>query len=294
MLKGIGTLDGIQIGKVYKYEQPVLTIKEEKGEPSEELLKFEKAINKTINDIETIKEKVKDSFCDNELAIFDAHISMAQDPEYIGQIKDAINSGYSALWSCKLVSESMINMFSNVEDEYLKERVNDIKDLSYRLQCNLCGVDLPDLSLINEKVIIVASDLAPADTARLNKELVLGFVTEHGSKSSHSAIMAEALGIPAVVGVSGVMANTKMGDTIIVDSVNGDIIVNPNNEEIHNYTRKKETYEQEKEALEKNEFVDVFKHTSFIEKAYEEDFNVVSAYEYLKKQDLYNNSINDD
>ena len=249
MLKGIGTLDGIQIGKVYKYEQPVLTIKEEKGEPSKELMKFEEAINKTINDIETIKEIVKDSFSDNELAIFDAHISMAQDPEFIGQIKDVIDSGYSAPWACKLVSESMINMFSNIEDDYLKERVNDIKDVSYRLLCNLCDVELPDLSLINKKVIVVASDLAPADTARLNKELILGFVTEHGSKSSHSAIMAEALGIPAVVGTRDIMANTKMGDTIIVDSINGEVIVNPSDEEIYYYNKKKEIYEQEKEAL---------------------------------------------
>ena len=249
MLKGIGTLDGIQIGKVYKYEQPVLTIKEEKGEPSKELMKFEEAINKTINDIETIKEIVKDSFSDNELAIFDAHISMAQDPEFIGQIKDVVDSGYSASWACKLVSESMINMFSNIEDDYLKERVNDIKDVSYRLLCNLCDVELPDLSLINKKVIVVASDLAPADTARLNKELILGFVTEHGSKSSHSAIMAETLGIPAVVGTRDIMANTKMGDTIIVDSINGEVIVNPSDEEIYYYNKKKEIYEQEKEAL---------------------------------------------
>lgn len=249
MLKGIGTLDGIQIGKVYKCEKPVLSIKEEKADPTKELTKFEEALNKTKKDLETIKNKVKDVFNEHELAIFDAHISMAQDPEYIGQIEEVIKSGYSALWSCKLVSENMISMFSNVKDEYLKERLNDIKDFSYRLLCNLSGIELPDLSLINEQVIVVASDLAPADTARLKKDLILGFVTEHGSKSSHSVIMAEALGIPAVVATKGIMDSTKMGDTIIVDSLAGEVLVNPSDEEIYYYNKKKEIYEQEKEAL---------------------------------------------
>ena len=249
MLKGIGTLDGIQIGKVYKCEKPVLSIKEEKADPTKELTKFEEALNKTKKDLETIKNKVKDVFNEHELAIFDAHISMAQDPEYIGQIEEVIKSGYSALWSCKLVSENMISMFSNVKDEYLKERLNDIKDFSYCLLCNLSGIELPDLSLINEQVIVVASDLAPADTARLKKDLILGFVTEHGSKSSHSVIMAEALGIPAVVATKGIMDSTKMGDTIIVDSLAGEVLVNPSDEEIYYYNKKKEIYEQEKEAL---------------------------------------------
>ncbi|MDO5440409.1 MAG: phosphoenolpyruvate--protein phosphotransferase [Erysipelotrichaceae bacterium] len=249
MLKGIGTKNGIQIGKVYKFEKPSLSIKEEKGEAQEEMIKLERAITKTIEDIETIKKNAVHLFSNADLEIFDAHLSMVNDPEYLGQIKETINKGYSAVWSTKIVSDNMYEMFVGVEDEYLKERKEDIKDVSTRVLCNLLGVDLPDLSIINEKVIVVADELTPADTAKLNRELVLGFVTEKGSRNSHSAIMAESLGIPCVVACEGIVSSSNHGDTIIVDSNNGDVVVNPSDEDLHNYGIAKEKYENEIEGL---------------------------------------------
>lgn len=249
MLKGIGIACGIEIGKAYKYAQPILTVKEEKGNPEKELIAFDKALDKTTQDILDIKNRANSSLCDDELAIFDAHLSMAKDPEFIGQVKDMINLGFNAAFSIKAVTNTMIDMFKDVEDIALKERAKDIEDFSYRLLCNLLNKEIPNLSSLSEKVIVVAKDLSPADTACLNREYVLGFLTEDGSLSSHTAIMAESLDIPAIVSVNDLMNTINNGDTIIIDSLNGDVIVNPSQEDIHNYTIKKENYLAGKEAL---------------------------------------------
>lgn len=249
MLKGIGIACGIEIGKAYKYEQPVLTIKEEKGNIQEELVAFDEALKKTTNDILKMKNQASSTLKNEELAIFDAHLSMAQDPEFVSQVKEMINLGFTASWSTRTVTNTMIDLFNDVEDETLKERLNDIEQFSYRLLCNLLNKEIPSLSNLNEKVIIVAEDLSPADTACLNKEFVLGFVSEKGSINSHTSIMAESLNIPAVVGVKDLMKNVNNGDVLIVDSLNGDVIVKPTDEDIHNYTIKKNNYIVEQEAL---------------------------------------------
>lgn len=249
MLKGIATSSGIAIGKVYKLEQPVVTIDTGKGNPEVETKRFEAALEKTIADIEGIKERASATLKEEELAIFDAHLMMANDPEYKDQIISMINDGMMADNATKTVSDNMITMFENIDDEYFKERAADIKDVSFRLLCNILGLTIPDLSSINEEVVIVAKEMTPSDTAQLNKKYALGFVTEIGGKTSHAAIMAVSLGIPAVVGCTGVMASACHGDTIILDAKEGDVIINPNNEEICTYTEKCELFKKEKEAL---------------------------------------------
>ena len=249
MLKGIATSSGIAIGKVYKLEQPKIVVNEEKCEPAKELEVFENALNKTIADIEKIKEKAGASLADEELAIFDAHLMMAQDPELKDQITAMINEGKSADLATKTVSDTMIAMFESLEDTYFKERAADIKDVSFRLLCNILGLSIPDLTTIDEEVVIVAEEMTPSDTAQLNKKYALGFVTEIGGKTSHAAIMAVSLGIPAVVGCTGVMENCKHGDTIILDAKEGVVIINPTDDEVAEYTRKRDEFLQEKEAL---------------------------------------------
>jgi phosphotransferase system enzyme I (PtsI) len=249
MLKGIATSRGIAIGKVYKLEQPAIVINEIGKGTEKELEIFGNALNKTISDIEQIKERASATLAPEELAIFDAHLMMAQDPEFRDQIVAMINEGNSADHATKQVSDMMIGMFESMDDAYFKERAADIKDVSFRLLCNILGLTIPDLTAIDEEVVIVAEEMTPSDTAQLNKKYALGFVTEIGGKTSHAAIMAVARGIPAVVGCTGIMSNCKHGDTIILDASEGVVIVNPSEEELKEYTVKRDQFLAEKEAL---------------------------------------------
>ena len=249
MLKGIATSSGIALGKVYKLEQPKIVVDETSLGSEAELKKFEDALSKTITDIEQIKERASATLAEEELAIFDAHLMMAQDPELKDQIVAMINDGSSASQATKTVSDTMIGMFESMEDAYFKERAADIKDVSYRLLCNILGLTIPDLTTIDEEVIIVAEEMTPSDTAQLNKKYAQGFVTEIGGKTSHAAIMAVALGIPAVVGCTGIMENCKHGDMIVLDAKEGIVIINPSEEELKEYTAKRDEFLKEKEAL---------------------------------------------
>ncbi len=251
MIKGIAASSGVAIGKIYKLESPVIEVNNDvKGSKEEELARFEKALNKTVEDINKVKEKASANLSSEELAIFDAHLMMAQDPEYADQIKAMINEGNSADFACKSVSDSMVSMFESLDDPYFKERAADIKDVSYRLLCNCLGLVIPDLTTIEEEVIIVAEDLTPSDTASLNKKYTLGFCTNIGGRTSHSAIMARSLEIPAIVGTGNIMSSCKNGDTLILDAIDGIAIVNPSEEEIATYKEKQAKFLEEKKALE--------------------------------------------
>ena len=253
MLKGIATSSGIAIGKVYKLEQPKIVIKEhldeKKADLESELSRFKNAMAKTIKDIEQIKERASATLAPEELAIFDAHLMMAQDPEFGDQIEGMIKEGKGADEAAKIVSDTMIGMFESMEDTYFKERAADIKDVSFRLLCNILGLTIPDLTSIDEEVVIVAEEMTPSDTAQLNKKYALGFVTEIGGKTSHAAIMAVALGLPAVVGCTGIMSSCKHGDTIILDAKEGDVIINPTEEQLREYEEKRARFLEEKAAL---------------------------------------------
>lgn len=248
-LKGIATSSGIAIGKVYKLEQPTVVISTEKKDTEEQLKVFDDALAKTISDIEQIKERASATLAKEELAIFDAHLMMVQDPEYKDQIVNMIKDGSNADQATKTVSDMMIGMFESMDDAYFKERAADIKDVSFRLLCNILGLTIPDLTAIDEEVVIVAEEMTPSDTAQLNKKYSLGFVTEIGGKTSHAAIMAVALGLPAVVGCTGIMSSCKHGDKIILDAKEGDVIINPNEEELKIYEEKRVKFLEEKEAL---------------------------------------------
>ena len=249
MLKGIAVSSGIVVGKVYKYVQPQIVLQETRGETASELAKFKEAVAKTETDITKIKERATGKLKPEELEIFDAHLTMLQDPEYQGQIEMKINDGSNADAACQEVTDMMVNMFSMMEDEYFKERAADIKDVGHRLLCNIIGVKVPDLTTIDEEVIIVASDLTPSDTAQMDKNYIIGFCTEEGGRTSHSAIMARSLEIPAVVGCRGILESTKDGDIIAMDATTGDVIVSPSEDIVADYTKRGDALKAEKEAL---------------------------------------------
>ena len=250
MVKGIAASSGIAIGKVFKLESPVISVTNTlKGSVEEEKARFTSALKKTVSDINLVKERASANLSEDELAIFDAHLMMAQDPEYASQIVDMIGEGNSADYSCKTVSDNMIAMFESMDNDYFRERAADIKDVSYRLLCNILGLQIPDLTAINEEVIIVAHDLTPSDTASLNKTYTLGFCTAVGGRTSHSAIMARSLEIPAVVGTGNILESCNNGDMMILDAIDGLAIINPDEEELVAYKAKREAFLAEKEAL---------------------------------------------
>lgn len=250
MLKGIAASSGIAIAKVYKLEQPVLNIEKKECDSSAEIAKFQAALVKTKADIEAVKAKAEGKLSDEELAIFDAHLMMAEDPELAGQIEEMIkNESCNAEYATENVANMMISMFESMDNEYFKERAADVKDVTFRLKCNIVGAVIPDLTTISEEVVIVAEDLTPSDTAQLNKQFTLGFATAIGGRTSHSAIMARSLEIPAVVGAAGIMEQAKQGDLIILDAVEGQVILNPTADQVKEYEAKAEAVKAEKEAL---------------------------------------------
>ena len=249
MLKGIAASAGIAIAKVYKLETPSFEIVKTEATPAEEVAKFNDALEKTKSDIEGIKERAAKRLAPEELAVFDAHLMMAGDPELASHIISIIeNDKVNAEFATNEVANMMVAMFESMDNEYFKERAADVKDVTFRLKCNLLGLTIPDLSAINEDSVIIAHDLTPSDTAQLN-EYAKGFATNIGGKTSHSAIMANSLEIPAVVGCSGVLDAASNGDTVILDALDGVVILNPTAEEIKEYEGKRAAYMEEKEAL---------------------------------------------
>ena len=249
MLKGIAASAGYAIAKVYKLEHPVVNIVKKEGQDVEaELAKFDAALVKTVADIEAIKAQAEGKLSEEELAVFDAHLMMAQDPDLVDGIKGMINEGLNAEYAADVKASEMVAFFESMDMDYFRERAADVKDVTFRLKCNILGVLIPNLSLVNEDSVIVAHDLTPSDTAQLN-EYAKGFATAIGGRTSHSAIMARSLEVPAVVGCAGVLEACNHGDLVVLDAIDGKVIVNPDAETVAEYEAKLEAYKAEKEAL---------------------------------------------
>lgn len=250
MLKGIPASKGYAIGKVVKLEKEAFVVKQGVCEDIErELLVLDEAIDRTKHQIKQIKEKTLKNIGPKEAMVFDSHLMILEDPEYIGSIRNAVKEEH--LHACASTEKTMHffqEIFNQMEDVYLKERAADIEDISNRLIRNILGmVDLN--SGVEPNSIIVAHDLAPSDTAQLDKSTVLAFLTDIGGLTSHSAIMARSMEICAVVGMGDITEKVKNGDWIIVDGFNGNVILNPSQEEIDEYTLKLETFLEAKKAL---------------------------------------------
>ena len=250
MLKGIAASSGITIAKAYKLETPQITIEKKDSNPQEEIEKFKNALAASRKDIETIKERATGKLSDEELEIFDAHLMVVDDPAMSDEVISMIeNEKVNAEYALDVVSNNYISMFESLDDEYMRERAADIKDVTTRIKYHILGVDVADLSLIDQEVIVVAHDLTPSDTAQLDKKFTKGFATEIGCRTSPSAIMARSLEIPAVVGIASVMSEVKHGDLLILDALKGQLIVNPDEKTIEQYQEKAEKYQKEVAAL---------------------------------------------
>ena len=233
MIKGIGASSGIAIAKAYKLVMPDLTVTQNTVEDvAAEIKKFEDCMAETAKQLEAIKEAASKNLSAEEAAVFDAHALVLQDPELKTQVLDKINNEkLCAEAALDAVANNFIAMFEMMDDDYFRERAADIKDVSRRLLANLLGKPLPNPALIDEEVVIIADDLTPSDTAQLNKNLVRGFATNIGGRTSHSAIMARSLEIPAIVGTKEITAKVKEGDILAVNGIEGDVIVHPTDEQ---------------------------------------------------------------
>ncbi len=250
MIKGIAASAGVSVSKVFKLQHPEFVIERRDAIVEEELAKLHNAIAATQKDIEMIKAKAVGRLADEELAIFDAHLMVSQDPEFVGQIEEMIkNDAVNAEFAVEQVSNMFIGMFESMEDEYFRERAADIKDVTFRIKVHALGLMIPDLSAINEEVVIVAEDLTPSDTAQLNREFVKGFATEIGGRTSHSAIMARSLEIPAVVGAGTLLDKCEHGDEIILDAIEGTIIFKPTEAQKTEYAEKGLAFAAHKASL---------------------------------------------
>ena len=239
-LTGIAASDGVAIAKAFLVEEPDLSFEISKSNDSQqEKERLAKAIADSKVEIEKIKAVASNALSEEEAQVFDAHLMVLEDPElqqaYTQKIDDETLNAESAV---RQTADFYIEIFKGMEDNpYMQERAADIKDVTDRLVAHLLGVKIPDLSTIDEEVVVVAYDLTPSDTAQLNRQFVKGFATDIGGRTSHSAIMSRSLEIAAVVGTGNVSKEINDGDTVIVDGLNGDVIVNPDDATIAEYEK---------------------------------------------------------
>lgn len=251
MIKGIAASDGIVIGKAFVVKESVLELPRYGISPENrdsEVARLKQARNKTQVQLAGIRESLAAKAGEKEAAIFDAHLMILEDPMLTEAISDKIVQGSNAEAAVCDACEAYACMFDAMEDEYMRGRAADVRDIGRRWVNNLLGVETETLADMQEAAVVFAHDLAPSDTAQMDKNKVLAFVTEIGGRTSHSAIMARSLEIPAVVGV-GELGAVNSGDTVIVDGCSGEVFVNPSPAVLAEYQAKKVKYDQRKAQL---------------------------------------------
>ena len=260
-LQGIAASDGIAIAKVYTLTEPDLSFTKISVENTDkEISRLEEALAVSTKEIELIKETALKNLGEEEAQVFEAHLMVLSDPELVGQVKDAITSQkVNAEHALKEVSDMFISIFAGMEDNpYMQERAADIRDVSKRILANLLGVKIPSPATIKDEVVVVAGDLTPSDTAQLNRQYVKAFVTDIGGRTSHSAIMARSLEIPAIVGTKEITSLAKDGDLIIIDGLSGDVFLNPSEDVVAEYRAKAEAFAAQQAEWEKLKDADTF------------------------------------
>ncbi len=248
-MRGIKVSPGIAIGQAYLLQKEIKIEKTAAEDRGKELARLDKAISESVEQLKRVRKRVAEETGEGAAAIFDAHIMMLDDPEFIPEIRSHINDeGVTAEYAVQETVMRYNGIFSDMEDEYLKERAADVKDVGSRMISNLLG-QIHDLSELPNGTIVVASDLSPSDTAQMDKSKIEAFITDQGGKTSHTAIIARTLEIPAIVGLGDITSQVKNGDIVIVDASAGDIFINPDNDLLNVYMAKKRDYNEFKEKL---------------------------------------------
>lgn len=249
MLKGIAVSDGIGIGKAYVIKEEQLTYEATAEDASKELQRLHQAVDTFCRRTEQLAESIAKSVKPKDAEIIRGHIQMLKDPYMISQMEEKIQSGASAEAACEEVLNQFIALFSGVDDELTRQRATDVADIKKRMLRILLGAEEKSLAEIPPESVLVTEDLTPSMTAEMKKEHVVGIVTEKGGKTSHSAILAKAMEIPAVLSAEGALNALKDGEPVIVDGSQGLVLPNPQPEEETRYRQQKRAYEKEKEIL---------------------------------------------
>jgi len=236
MITGIPASPGIVFGKalVLKEEKIVLdTQKISENQVEAEVARFYAGREAAVEQLNSIHQRALKSLGEEKAAIFEGHLMILEDEELEEEIIDYLRSNkVNASVAASKIIDQQVEMLSEIDDEYLKERAGDIRDIGNRLIKNILGMHIVDLGDITEESILVAYDLTPSETAQLNLEKVLGFITDIGGRTSHTSIMARSLELPAIVGTNDVTARVNTGDYLILDAVNNRVYVNPTQAEI--------------------------------------------------------------
>ncbi|WP_396349589.1 phosphoenolpyruvate--protein phosphotransferase [Clostridium tetani] len=259
MLKGISASNGIAIGKAFILKiGDIEIIKETIKDGEEENQRFITALEKGKKQLSKIMKDAKEKLGEEKSKIFEAHLFMLDDPEFTGQVSEKIlKQKINAEYALKSTSEELVAIFEQIEDDYMRERVADIKDVTNRILRILTGNEGISISEIEEESILIGYDLTPSDTAQIDKNKILGFATEIGGVTSHSAIIARSIGIPSVLGVGKEIKEIKNGELIILDGNKGLIITNPDDEKINLYKKQIEGEKKLQKILGKYKNIEV-------------------------------------
>lgn len=236
MISGILASPGIAFGKALLLKEDEIVIDRKKisaDKVDQEVERFLSGRAKASAQLEVIKTKAGETFGEEKEAIFEGHIMLLEDEELEQEIIALIKDKHmTADAAANEVIDGQATALEELDDEYLKERAADVRDIGKRLLRNILGLAIIDLSAIQDEVILVAADLTPSETAQLNLNKVLGFITDAGGRTSHTSIMARSLELPAIVGTGSITAQVKNGDYLILDAVNNQVLINPSNEQI--------------------------------------------------------------
>lgn len=251
--KGIAGSNGIAIGQAYIHKKGKFAISRSMITPAAaaaEQGKIDPAVAVTRRQLEAIRQKTLAEIGPDEAKIFEAHLMILEDPAFLAEIRAAISEQHmTAAYATELITEKFAGQFAAIEDDYFKERAADIRDVGGRLLQNILGGAASGLENLAKPVVVIAADLTPSDTALMNKDYVLGFAVNVGGRTSHTAIMARSLQLPAVLGLGDITAKVADGDTVIVDGITGTVIVRPGEAELSAYQEKQRQYGEYYETL---------------------------------------------
>ncbi|MCF7354361.1 phosphoenolpyruvate-protein phosphotransferase PtsI [Vibrio sp. CK2-1] len=255
MISGILASPGIAFGKALLLQEDEIVLNKtpiSDDQVEAEVKRFFDARNKSSEQLEGIKQKALETFGEEKEAIFEGHIMLLEDEELEEEILALIKSDkMSADLAIHTVIEEQATALESLDDDYLKERATDIRDIGTRFVKNALGINIVSLSAINEEVILVANDLTPSETAQINLEFVLGFACDIGGRTSHTSIMARSLELPAIVGTNDITKQVSNGDILVLDAINNKIIVNPSDAELEEAKSIRDNFFAEKEELAK-------------------------------------------
>lgn len=252
MYKGTGASPGIALGKALVVEHSELVIEKRNIENvEEEVVKLQNAVEISREELTKVKEKARQELGEHEAEIFEAHLLVLADPELVDSaIAKIRDEKVNADFALNEIKEMFVSMFESMDNEYMRERAADIKDVTNRVLRHILGIKIVDLAGLDEEVVLIAHDLTPSDTATMNKKMVLGFLTDIGGRTSHTAIMARTLEIAAVVGLTDITSKVKDGDYIVFNGDTGEVIVNPDEETKAKYQALKTEFEEYRKSLE--------------------------------------------